>query len=129
MTASPSAAALDQLRLRYRLAISTAESYRRNGFTVVLQDVIIGPMLEEFVAMVETRPFSLVVLAPEPDEVARREERRTKTGYRGLTAHDLDHVLRNDTPRLGHWLDSTDLTVAQTIDQLLPCLDTTARIA
>ena len=42
--------ALDQLRVRYRLAVRTAEALVAEGFSVVLQDVVIGPMLDEFLA-------------------------------------------------------------------------------
>ncbi|MEZ5410278.1 MAG: AAA family ATPase [Acidimicrobiales bacterium] len=129
MSAEPTVEALDQLRLRYRLAIATAEAYCRAGFTSVLQDVIIGPMLDEVVALVPRRPFSLVVLAPQADEVAERERQRPKTGYLGFTPAQLDSLLRTATPRLGYWLDSTGLTVDQTVDLALANLDTAARIA
>ena len=88
----------------------------------------LGPLLTEFVAMVDHRPFSLVVLAPQPTEVARREEQRAKAGYGTFTPEQLDVILRADTPRLGYWLDSTDLTVDQTVDQILANLDGAARI-
>src|SRR5918992_2762849 len=45
MTPDASAAALEQLRLRYRLAAMVADAYEGAGFTVVLEDVIAGPML------------------------------------------------------------------------------------
>ncbi len=128
MSPEPTAEALDQLRLRYRLAISTADHYRREGFTAVLQDTILGPMLGEFVAMVSDRPFSLIVLAPDPSEVARREAGRPKTGYGAFAPAELDAVLRTDTPRLGYWLDSTDLTVAETVDDIVANLDGVAAI-
>lgn len=128
MTPEPTDDALDQLRLRYRMAVSTAEHYRRAGFTTVLQDVIVGPMLAEFVAMVPHRPFSLVVLAPTPAAVAERERHRPKTGYVGFTPEQLDAVLRSDTPRLGYWLDSTGLTVGETVDLALANLDGAALV-
>lgn len=128
MTSDPSPEALDQLRLRYRLAIATAGAYRAAGFTTVLQDVIIGPMLGEFVDLVPWRPFSLIVLAPAAAEIVERERERTKTGYVGFTPDQLDSILRSDTPKLGHWLDSTNLTVAETVDAALAELDGAARI-
>ncbi|MCP5029808.1 MAG: AAA family ATPase [Actinomycetia bacterium] len=128
MSRDPTPEALDQLRLRYRLAASTAEHYRHAGFTTVVQDTILGPMLNEFVAMIRDRPLSLVVLTPEPGEVARREEHRSKVGYRTFTPEHLDAVLRTDTPRVGYWLDSTGLTVTETVDQVLANLDGAAII-
>lgn len=128
MSPEPTAEALDQLRLRYRMAISAAESYRQAGFTTVLQDIVIGPMLEEFIDLVPHRPISLVVLTPRPSEVARREQHRSKTGYVGFTPEQLDSVLHASTPRLGYWLDSTDLTLEDTVDSVLANLDQAARI-
>ncbi len=128
MGPEPSEEAMAQLRLRYRLAVSTAERYAAAGYTAVLQDVILGPMLAEVVASVEHRPLALVVLAPHPDEVARREQERAKVGYGAFSPTDLDAVLRTETPRLGYWLDSTDLSLEQTVDEVLANLDGPANI-
>ncbi|MGC5331497.1 hypothetical protein [Micromonospora sp. DT62] len=49
MTAEPSAEAWRQLRLRYDLAASAADRYAAAGFTVVLQDVILGAELPAMV--------------------------------------------------------------------------------
>jgi hypothetical protein len=40
--ADPPAEAVRQLRLRYALAASVADGYTRAGFTVVLQDIVLG---------------------------------------------------------------------------------------
>ena len=45
MSSSPSDEALDQLRLRYELAAACSDRYVAAGFTTVMQDVILGPML------------------------------------------------------------------------------------
>ncbi len=128
MSPDPTAEALDQLRLRYRIAIAVAEHYRKAGFVAVLQDVIIGPMLDDFVAMVPHRPFSLIVLTPEPSVVTARERDRDKTGYVDFTVDQLDEVHRSSTPKLGFWLDSTLLTVDETVGLALSELDAAARI-
>ncbi len=31
----------------------------------------------------------------------------------------FDRVLRTETPRLGYWLDSSELSVAETVDHIL----------
>jgi len=129
MSPDPTAEALAQLQLRYRLAVDTAEAYCGAGFTAVLQDVILGPLLVDVVAAIRHRPLSLVVLAPQPDEVARRERQRAKTGYgASFTPDDLDRVLRAETPPIGYWLDSTGLTVGETVDRILDQLDGSARL-
>jgi hypothetical protein len=35
----------------------------------------------------------------------------------------FDHVLRAETPRIGYWLDNSDLTVAETVDTIVSRLD------
>ena len=123
MTSDPSAEALAQLRLRYELAATVADRYVGAGFTTVMQDIIIGPMLNDVLSMITTRPLALVVLAPSADEVARRERERIKTGYTSITPADLDTVLRTQTSRLGLWLDSTSLTAPETVNEILRRVD------
>lgn len=109
---------LEQLRLRYRLAASAADTYYDAGFAVIVQDVIIGHMLREFVRMVRTRPLHIVVLCPSVEAVKEREAGRAKTGYGSWTVEQLDGVLRSETPPIGLWLDSTDWSVEQTVEQI-----------
>lgn len=119
MSANPTVEALEQLRLRYELAASCADRYVEAGFVTVMQDVILGPMLTDVVAMFRTRPTSVVVLAPPPDEVARREVARAKTGYTRFTPADLDGDLRERTPRVGLWIDSGAMSVDETVQHIL----------
>ena len=123
MSATPSEEALSHLRLRYRLAASTTDAYVDAGFSVVVQDIVIGSMLTEFLDMIRTRPIGLVVLVPSAVEVARRETDRAKTGYTDFTPAELDRGLRESTPRIGLWLDSTNLSVDETVDAILENVD------
>lgn len=109
----------EQLLLRYRLAAQAADTYARAGFTVVVQDVVIGPLLNDFLSYVQSRPLYVVVLCPNPTVVAQREEARSKKGYGTWTVEALDAVLRNETPRIGLWLDSSEWTPEQTVDEIL----------
>ncbi|GGU66605.1 AAA family ATPase [Streptomyces lavendofoliae] len=116
--------ALAQLRLRYRLSAATADAYADAGFTAVVQDVVLGPELAAFTRLVRTRPLHVVVLAPRPDVVAAREAGRDKTGYGGgWTPELLDRGLREETARIGLWLDTSELTVEGTVDAILGDLD------
>ncbi|ATL65422.1 AAA family ATPase [Nocardia terpenica] len=119
MSPDPSPEALRQLRLRYRLAARSADEYAGAGFTAIVQDVILGPELSYLIDRIHTRPLYVVVLAPRPEVVAQRESARTKTAYGPYTIADLDTILREDTPHLGLWLDSSDLTVDETVDRIL----------
>jgi chloramphenicol 3-O-phosphotransferase len=115
--------AMEQLRLRYRLAAAAADLYCAAGFTVVYQDVILGPMLGEVARLLDAWPLRVVVLSPSPHVVAEREAARAKRGYGDWAVADLDRVLRLETPWLGLWLDTSALTPAKTVDTILARLD------
>lgn len=108
------------MRLRYQLAVTAASQYCQAGFTVVYQDVIVGPVLGEVVDMLRgVWPLHAIVLAPSVEAVARREAGRAKTGYGAWSPEALDAELRAGTPHLGLWLDTSDLTVEATVDAIL----------
>ena len=108
-----------ELLLRYRMSAMVADEYASAGYTAVVQDVILGPALATYVKLVLSRPLAVVVLAPDPETVAQREAGRAKKGYGDWTVESLDTSLREDTPRLGLWLDTSDLTPAETVDEIL----------
>ncbi|WP_029192804.1 AAA family ATPase [Paenibacillus harenae] len=112
-------AELDQLKLRYRLTAMSADAYYGAGFNVIIQDVVIGPLLHDFISYLRNRPFTLVVLCPSVEAVERREAARSKKGYGLWTAAGLDRVLREETPKIGMWLDSTGLTPEETVNEIL----------
>jgi chloramphenicol 3-O-phosphotransferase len=115
--------ALEQLELRYRIAITVAGLYLAAGFSVVYQDIIIGESLTEVVRALQGHPLYVVVLCPNPEVVAAREASRPKTGYRSFSVDSFDAVLRAGTPRLGLWLDTSNLTVDESVDHILAGLD------
>lgn len=123
--ADPPAEAVRQLRLRYALAASVADGYAGAGFEVVLQDIVLGTDLTDMIAAIRHRPCYVVVLAPRADVVRCRDEvrqaERGKVAYKpgGETVADLDDYLRRETPRVGLWLDTSELTVDQTVGEIL----------
>jgi len=119
MTPDASPEALDQLRLRYRLAASAADTYFEAGFTVALEDVVAGPLLGEYRTMVRSRPCHIVVLLPSLEAVAAREAERHEKGYGDWTVEQLYEGFVSSTPRIGIWLDTTDLTPEETVDEIL----------
>ncbi|WP_349675576.1 AAA family ATPase [Pseudonocardia sp. HH130629-09] len=104
-----------QLRLRHALTAQAADA----GFSVVVQDVVLGAHLPATVAALRTRPLHVVVLAPRPEVTARRQAERDKVTSEAFTAAALDAVLRSETPRIGLWLDTSELDVAATVDAIL----------
>jgi hypothetical protein len=93
-----------------------------------VQDVVLGEHLRPYLDAITTRPLYLVVLAPTREAVAAREAARAKSGYGSWTVGGLDHVLRDETPHLGLWVDSSGQTPEQTVDAVLDRLDE-ARVA
>ena len=119
MTPDPPAEALDQLRLRYRLAATAAQTYTAHRFTVVMDDVVAGPLLPEFLDLVDYRPLHVVVLLPSAEALAAREEARSSRGYGAWRAAELRAVFVDETPRLGLWIDSTNQTPAETVEAVI----------
>jgi GrpB-like predicted nucleotidyltransferase (UPF0157 family) len=94
--------AMEQLRLRYRLAAAAADTYAEAGFTVALEDVVPGPLLGEYRTIIRHRPCHVVVLFPSVEAVADR-----------------------GAPRVGIWLDTTAMTPEETVDEILARTTTT----
>jgi len=119
MTPDASPTAMEQLRLRYRLAAAAANTYAEAGFSVALEDVVAGPILEDFRRLLRP-PCHVVVLLPSAEALARREAGRADKGYGTWTVQQLrDGFLLNETPRIGVWLDTTDQSSEQTVDEIL----------
>jgi cytidylate kinase len=132
---TPEPKALEQLALRYELAAETADRYAQAGFTVVLQDIILGEHLQNVVNHIRSRPLSVVVLAPSVTAVAERDAERQAT--RGKIAYRpgqadiamFDEWLRSTTSRIGYWLDTSELSVADTVADIRGHLESSARVA
>lgn len=114
-------AAQRQVHLRQQIATDAAKTYADNGFAVCYQDVVLGTDLDRVVTLLDpdSRVVHVVVLTPSPAIVVAREAGRGKSGYGEWTVDDLDRSLRTETPRLGYWLDTSGLSVEETVDQIL----------
>jgi len=121
MTADPTPEALRQLDLRYRLAGQTADAYHRAGFSVVLQDVIIGRPLADLVDRLAATPLYVVTLTPSAEAIARREAGRAKVAYRAEAASidALAKAVDDEQPPIGMRLDSSYLTAEETADAIM----------
>lgn len=129
--ADPPAQAIAQLLLRHRLAAMAADAYADAGFTVVLQDIIIGSHLADIVAAIRSRPLYVVVLAPRADVVQARDQARGKLAYKpgDQSPAELDAAFRRQTPRIGLWLDTSAQAVAQTVEEILVRFRAEAQVA
>jgi shikimate kinase len=117
--------ALRQLALRYAGALSVADVFLSGGFDVVVEDVIIGSILREFLGLVPVPEFHLVFLDPDAAAIERRERERGCIAY-GPGRWPLDGLqalLRQETDRIGLWLDTTAQSAEQTVEFILSNLD------
>ncbi len=108
-----------QLALRRRLAIDAALAYRAAGFTTVLQDLYLGDDLRGVVERLSSVRPRVVILCPSAAAIAERESRREKTGYGAWDVETLWRTFMDTTPRIGLWLDTTSLSVDQTVSAIL----------
>jgi cytidylate kinase len=133
--ADPPAQAIAQLRLRYRLAAMAADAYADAGFSVVLQDIIIGSHLAGVVATIRSRPLYVVVLAPRADVVQARDHARHlargKLAYKpgDQSPAELDAAFRRQTPRIGLWLDTSEQTITESVEEILARFHAEAEVA
>jgi predicted kinase len=125
MRPDPEAEALRQLALRYAGALAVADVFLKGGFDVVVEDVIIGPILREFLGLVPVPELHLVFLDPDAAAIERRERERDRVAYAPgrWSVTGLQAVLREETDRIGLWLDTTGRSAEQTVDAILADLD------
>jgi predicted ATPase len=107
-----------QLRLRTKNVCLLADSYREAGFTPVIDDVVIGSRLQDFVAGLRSRPIRFVLLTPTLEAVRQRDAERGYKQVFSIWGH-LDEEMRRDTPHVGLWLDTSALTANETVETIL----------
>ena len=121
MTAEPSDAARRQLQLRYRIAAGVTDQYFDAGFSVVVQDIVLGPALAR-VCGHDPEPAAAgrgARAEHRSGQAARSRSRQTAYGGARHTAEDLDRALQEETPRIGLWIDSTDQTPDDTVAEIV----------
>ena len=102
----PEAEAARQLRLRGRNAALLADSFFDAGFTVVIDDVVIGSRLAELRGDLRSQPLYFVLLVPSLETLRERNAGRPDKDVFETWKH-LDAVMRSETERIGMWLDSS----------------------
>lgn len=111
--------ALGQLDLRQRIAANVANEYWREEFTIVMQDIYAGPALSNVIGRLEISPLYVIVLIPRPDVVAQRERDRVKSGYLSWDVEQFCTDFANETSHVGLWLDTSDQTPDETVEEIL----------
>lgn len=107
--------AIAQLNLRYDLSAQTARAYFGAGFSVVLQDNYYCEALPAMLERLKGLPVRTVVLCPDVETVKNREALREKKGYTGFSVESLHKSFMEGTPRVGFWLDNSNLTENESV--------------
>lgn len=118
MSDSPSKEALRQLDMRHCLTASAAIDYYNNGFTVVVQDNFLGDKLSDFSDLLNPHPTYIVVLNPTLQTIEQREYNRQKKGYTGFSVESLHDGFLRETPRIGLWLDTSEMTIERVVKEI-----------
>ena len=114
----PEEEAWRQLRLRSKHVAMLADSFLENGFWPVIDDVVVGLRLIEVLEDIKSRPLYFVLLLPRLEVVEQRDRAREEKHVFDIWSH-LDEVARTETPKQGLWLDSSDMTAEETVDEIL----------
>ena len=105
-----------QLRLRLRHACLLAASFVDAGISAVVDDIIVGERIDDLLEELAGRRFVFVMLTPRLEVVRAREAGR---GTRLWEQWEwLDEVIRTDTRRLGLWIDNSNQSPWETVDEI-----------
>lgn len=105
-----------QYRLRWKNCIDLAKNFYDEDFTVILEHVATPEWIEHFISEVAPRELSVITLLPGVETTLRRDMDRLGKHV----AHKycwLNEVLR--TKKIGYWLDSTELSIEDTVGRIL----------
>ena len=106
-----------QLRLRLRNMCLLGRSFFEAGFTAVLDDIVIGARIDDLRKDLAGMDFMFVMLTPNIETVRDRERQRGTELWREwewLTEQVLDAA-----PDIGLWLDTSDQSADETVDEIM----------
>lgn len=119
----PQGEAARQYYLRLKQMCLVGRSFYDAGFTVALDDIVLGESWRYVQQQLEGAPVSLVVLAPRVEVVTRqRDLGRAKQPLGAAWAVYLDQAFRASMAGAGLWLDTSDQTPDETVDHILDLL-------
>jgi chloramphenicol 3-O-phosphotransferase len=119
----PEGEAARQYRLRLQHMCLLGRSFSEAGFAVVLDDIVMGESWTAVREWLEGLATVLIVLAPRVDVVAQvRDRTRAKRPLGEAWAVYLDRALRETMADVGYWIDTSEQTPDETVDQILALL-------
>lgn len=111
-----------QMDLRCKNMCLLADSFAEAGFVPILDDVATNPdSVAAHVRLLKTRPLHLIVLAPRL-EVATVRDAAREASVLDVWVH-LDAELRTKMVDHGNWIDTSELTVEETVDHILVAME------
>ena len=111
-----------QYWLRLKHLCLLGRSFWEADFSVVLDDIIMGEAWPYVQSQLQGLPCTLIVLAPRVQVVAQvRDRNRVKRPLGEAWALYLDQVLRTTMQGIGQWLDTSEQSPTETVDEIL-CL-------
>lgn len=117
--AEPSPESDRQLELRWKNCADLARNFHRFGFTAVVEHAVSRRRwVDQFFAETDPLPLSLVVLAPAAGIALARDQARADKRVGHLFMH-MDAQLRDELSEVGWWLDTSTLTVDETVRAIL----------
>lgn len=119
MTPNYSQSALEQLRLRFKIAAKVVEMYYNAGFSVVVQDNYLGKEVMGFLDEFKSKPIYFITLHPNVNSIIEREQKRNKSGYTAWQVETLNNVLLHENPKIGLWNDSSYMTPEETLSKII----------
>jgi adenylate kinase family enzyme len=111
--------ALIQLNLRYKITAQVAKEYYMAGFNVIMQDNYYGETINEMVEFLFPYKPKIIVLNPNIETIKSREMNRSKKGYTGFTEEKLYKDFMEKTPRIGFWIDTSNIDPEETVNKIL----------
>jgi predicted kinase len=106
------------LRLKHMCLLG--RSFFEAGFSVVLDDIMLGESWYYVQEQLHGLPVSLVVLAPRIEVVVQqRDVQRAKRPLGEAWAVYLDQAFRASMAGIGVWLDTSEQTPKETVEQIL----------
>ena len=109
--------AVRQLRLRLGNMCLLGRSFFDAGFTVVLDDIVVGDRLSDLREDLADVEFMFVMLTPSIETVRDRERQRGTELWREWEW--LTESIAETTDRIGLWLDTSHQTPEQTVDEIM----------
>ena len=109
--------AVRQLRLRLHNMCLLGRSFFEAGFAVVLDDIVVGGRIDDLRSDLAGIDFLFVMLTPSIEAVRGRERQRGTAlwpEWEWLTEEILDAA-----PGIGLWLDTSDQTADETVDEIM----------